>query len=186
MPDQRCRPVTTLLRFPDINKWRICPGGSIRDDGNRGSSTSGSLSGVVDINDWDRQHPAECFQITGTSFTVDPNYGRITIPLRVNNVTKNFAGYTAYYNSQSGPVEFVELIELDTNTIATRHRLPAIVLGRAARQLCAEPSAGASGPKNGAVEQDVVGQVTLPAPLHLTAFFISIIMPSRLLLRIPR
>ncbi len=33
------------------------------------------------------------------------------MPIRVNNVTKNFAGYTAYYNSQSGPVQFVELIE---------------------------------------------------------------------------
>jgi hypothetical protein len=122
------------------------------------SSTSGSLSGVVDINTGIANILLNA-QITGTSFTIDPNYGRITIPLRVNNVTRNFVGYTAYYNSQTGPVEFVELIEVDGNTIATGIAYPQSSSG-ALQGNYALNLQGVSGPKNGALEQDVVGQVT--------------------------
>jgi hypothetical protein len=122
------------------------------------SSTSGSLEGVVDINNG-IANILQNASISGTSFTIDPNFGRITLPLRVNNVTKNFVGYTAEYNTQTGPVAFVELIEVDTDTTASGIAFPqasnAALQGNYAVNI-----AGAYGPKNGAVEQDALGRVT--------------------------
>jgi hypothetical protein len=122
------------------------------------AATSGSLSGVLDINNGIASILLNA-SISGSSFTVDPNFGRIAMPLRVNNVTENFVGYTAAYNTQAGPVEFVILIEMDTNTIASGFAFPQASAG-ALQGAYALNLAGASGPKNGAVEQDVIGEVT--------------------------
>ena len=145
------------------------------------AATSGSLTGVIDINDGIASILLNA-SIAGTSFTVDPNLGRITMPIRVNNVTKNFAGYTAYYNSQSGPVQFVELIELDTDTTALGVAYPQASAG-ALQGSYALNLAGASGPKNGAVEQDAVGQVTtsgttsLNGALYINNFALATLVP---------
>jgi hypothetical protein len=145
------------------------------------SATSGSLNGVLDINDGIASILLNA-PISGSSFVIDPNFGRITMPLRVNNVTKNFVGYTAYYNSQTGPVEFVELIELDTDTTAIGIAFPQASSG-ALQGNYALNLAGASGPKNGAVEQDVVGQVTATATttfsgvLYINNFALATLVP---------
>jgi len=145
------------------------------------AATSGSLSGAIDINNGIASILLNA-SMTGSSFTVDPNFGRITMPIRVNNVTKNFVGYTAYYNSQSGPVEFVELIELDTDTTASGVAYPQASAG-AFQGSYALNLAGASGPKNGAVEQDVVGQVTasgttsLNGALYINNFALATLVP---------
>jgi len=145
------------------------------------SATSGSLSGVLDINDGVASILLDA-SLAGSSFIVDPNYGRITMPLRVNNVTKNFIGYTAYYNSQTGPVEFVELIEVDANAIASGIAFPQASAG-ALQGNYALNLAGACGPKNGAVEQDVAGQVTasgttsLNGVLYINNFALATLVP---------
>jgi hypothetical protein len=122
------------------------------------SATSGSLTGVMDINNGIASLVLDA-SIGGSSFTVDPNFGRITMPIRINNVTQNFVGYTAAYNTQSGPVQFVEMIELDASTIASGTAFPQAssggVQGNYALNL-----AGAFGQKNGAVKQDVLGAIT--------------------------
>jgi hypothetical protein len=123
------------------------------------TGTSGTVSGVIDVNNGISDLRLNS-TITGSSFSIDVNYGRITMPITVNNATANFAGYTAAYNSPTGPVLFVVLIELDTNAIATGIAYPqgssvAPPQGNYALNL-----AGAYGPKNGAVEQDILGQVS--------------------------
>jgi hypothetical protein len=130
------------------------------------ASTSGSLTGVLDINDGIASLLVNA-SITGSSFTVDPNFGRLTISIRVNGVTQNFVGYTAAYNTQNGPVEFVELVELDTNTIASGIAYPQASSGTLQGNYALN-LAGASGQKNGAVEQDVAGEVTAAGTTSLS------------------
>jgi hypothetical protein len=145
------------------------------------ASTSGSLTGAVDINNGIADILLNT-SLTGSSFTVDPNYGRLTIPLRTSNGTRNFTGYTAAYNTQAGPVEFVLLIELDTNTIATGIAYPQTSSG-ALQGNYALNLAGATGPKNGAVEQDVLGQIiatgttTLGGVLYINNYALGSLTP---------
>ena len=82
------------------------------------TGTSGTASGIFDVNNGIADTRLNA-TITGSSLTVDVNYGRITLPITVNGATANFAGYTAAYNSPTGPVLFLMLIELDTNSIAS-------------------------------------------------------------------
>jgi hypothetical protein len=123
------------------------------------TGTSGLIGGVLDVNNGISDTRLNS-TITGTSYTVDINFGRMTLPLGFNGATANFAGYTAAYNTSTGPVLFVILIELDTNTIATGYAYPQGSSVAPPQGNYAFSLAGASGPKNGAVEQDFLGQVS--------------------------
>jgi hypothetical protein len=132
-------------------------GGILNSAGASTTGTTGTVTGVLDVNNGTGDIRLDS-TISSSSYTVDPNFGRIALPLTVNTATTNFAGYTASYTTASGPVLFVELIELDANAIAVGVALPqtpSSVQGSYSLNL-----AGASGPKNGAVEQDILGQVT--------------------------
>ena len=134
-------------------------GGIFNSSGSAAGGTSGTLSGVLDVNNGTGDIRTNS-TLTGSSYTVDQSFGRITLPLTVNGVTANFAGYTAAYNTLNGPVEFIELIELDTQTVAGGTAFPQNGSASSLNGNYAVNLAGVSGPKNGAVEQDVVGQVS--------------------------
>jgi hypothetical protein len=132
-------------------------GGVLAASGATTTGTAGSIAGVLDVNNGVSDIRLNS-TITASTYSVDQNFGRITWPLTVNGTTANFAGYTAAYNTPTGPVLFVELIELDAKAIAGGTAFP-----QTASPLQGSYSlnlAGATGPKNGAVEQDVIGQVT--------------------------
>jgi hypothetical protein len=63
--------------------------------------------GVLDSNSGGS--PALAQRISASSYTVDPNFGRVTLPLSVNSKTLNFAAYTTTSGS-------LEIIGLDTNS----------------------------------------------------------------------
>jgi hypothetical protein len=155
--------------------------GGIFNSSATNAATSGSLEGVLDINSGVASLLLNT-SITGSSFTVDPNFGRLIISIRVNGVTENFAGYTAAYNSQNGPVEFVELIELDTKIIASGIAYPQASSGQLQGNYALN-LAGASGQKNGAVEQDVMGEVTaagstsLSGSLYINNYALNTLVP---------
>jgi hypothetical protein len=155
--------------------------GGIFNNSGTNAATSGSLGGVLDINSGVASLLLNA-SITGSSFTVDPNFGRLIISIRVNGITENFAGYTAAYNSQNGPVEFVELIELDTKIIASGIAYPQASSGQLQGNYALN-LAGASGQKNGAVEQDVMGEVTaagstsLSGSLYINNYALNTLVP---------
>ena len=143
-----------------------------------GSNVTGVLdinNGVIDI----RTNSA----ITSASFSVDPGFGRIALPLTVNGTTENFAGYTAAYNTINGPVEFVELIQLDTNVVASGIAFPQNGTTSSLNGGFAISLAGVSGPKNGATKQDVLGQIStvgttsLSGSLNINNFALSLLTP---------
>ncbi len=133
-------------------------GGILNATGASTSGTSGQVSGVLDVNNGIGDIRLSS-TITSSTYSVDLNYGRITLPISINGATANFAGYTANYNTSNGPVLLVVLIELDSTTIASGiaypQASPSAPLGHYALNL-----AGSSGPKNGAVEQDTLGQIS--------------------------
>ncbi len=155
--------------------------GGIFNNSGTNAATSGSLSGVLDINSGVASLLLNT-SITGSSFTVDPNFGRLIITIRVNGITENFAGYTAAYNTLTGPVEFVELIELDTKIIASGVAYPQASSGQLQGNYALN-LAGASGQKNGAVEQDVLGEVTaagstsLSGSLYINNYALNTLVP---------
>jgi len=133
-------------------------GGILNSTGGSTSGTSGQVSGMLDVNNGIGDIRLNG-TITSSTYSVDLNYGRITLPITVNGATANFAGYTANYNTSNGTVLLVVLIELDSKTIARGiafpQSSPSAPQGNYALNL-----AGASGPKNGAVEQDILGQIS--------------------------
>ena len=156
--------------------------GGILTSGGTSTGTSGQLSGVLDVNNGINDTRLNT-ALSGSSFTVDTNFGRMTLPIEVNGATANFAGYTAAYNSSTGPVLFILLIELDSKTIAGGMAFPQ-------QSFVAPPQgnyginlAGASGPKNGAVEQDILGQIStvgttsLSGNLFFNNFALSTVTP---------
>jgi hypothetical protein len=133
--------------------------GGVLTSAGASTGTSGIVSGVLDVNNGINDTRLNA-TITGSSYTVDVNYGRITMPVTVSGATANFAGYTASYNSPTGPVLFVVLIELDTSSIAEGIAFPQGSSVAPPQGSYALNLAGASGPKNGATEQDILGQVS--------------------------
>ena len=132
--------------------------GGILTAGGTSTGASGQISGVLDVNNGINETRLDT-TLTGSTFSVDTNYGRITLPISVNQATANFAGYTAAYNTATGPVRFVILIELDSQSIATGIAYPQQSFVAPPQGNYALNLAGASGPKNGAVEQDILGQI---------------------------
>jgi hypothetical protein len=123
---------------------------------NGSNSTTGSITnGVIDINNgaFDVQLDNT---LTGSSFTVDANLGRISLPLTVKSQTINVALYGAAYNTANGPVELFEMIELDNN-VASGLAVPQTSLtplsGNYAFNFAGVANAGGN-----AVKQDFVGQ----------------------------
>ena len=133
--------------------------GGILTSGGTSTGTSGQLGGVLDVNNGINDTRLAT-ALSGSSFTVDVNFGRMTLPVAFQTATANFAGYTAAYNSPTGPVLFVMLIELDTKTIASGVAYPQQSLVAAPQGNYGLNLAGAFGPKNGAVEQDILGQIS--------------------------
>jgi hypothetical protein len=133
-------------------------GGVLTSTGGSTGGTSGVITGVLDVNNGIGDIRLNS-TIASSTYTVDLNYGRITLPLTVNGATANFAGYTANYNTSNSTVLFVVLIELDSKAIATGiafpQASPTAPQGNYALNL-----AGGFGPKNGAVEQDILGQIS--------------------------
>jgi len=113
---------------------------------------SGSVSGgVLDTNDGEQISLDAT--ITSSSYTVDPNLGRIALTLTVGSATRNYAAYVASTGS-------VEIIELDTDVVASGLGFPqtstASPLGSFALNLTGILNA------SGFPEEDVVGQVEIP------------------------
>ncbi len=134
-------------------------GGILTTGGATSGGSSGTVNGVLDINNGISDIRLNG-TITGSTYTVDTNFGRITLPLDVNGATANFAGYTAsYFDSSSNPVLLIILIELDAKAIASGIAYPqassSLAPGSYALNL-----AGSSGPKSSALEQDTLGQIT--------------------------
>jgi len=146
------------------------------------SGSSGNVTGVLDINNGaiDIQMDSS---ITSTSFSIDPSFGRIALPITANGVTRNFAGYTAAYNTINGPVQFIELIELDTNVTASGFAYPQNGTASPISGAYALSLAGVSGPKNGATEEDILGQIStigttsLSGALNINNFAASLLTP---------
>ncbi len=134
--------------------------GGVFNSSGGSTGTSGAINnGVLDVNNGisdTRLNSA----FSSSSYTVDVNFGRITFPVTVNAATTNFAGYTAAYNTPNGQVLFVILIELDTKAIASGMAYPQGSSAASPQGAYAINLAGATGPKNGAVEQDVLGDIS--------------------------
>jgi hypothetical protein len=146
-------------------------GGILTAGGATSSGSSGTVSGVLDVNNGIGDIRLNS-TITSSSYSVDTNFGRITLPLNVNGATANFAGYTAsYLDSSNNPVLLIILIELDAKAIASGVAYPQASTSMAPGSY-ALSFAGSSGPKGSALEQDTLGQLTVSATLFGGDLFI--------------
>ncbi len=136
----------------------ISANGAYASGGIFNSNGTNAITGVLDVNNGiaDIQLNGN---LAGSSYSMDSNSGRVAFVLMVNGAQANFVGYPVAFNGASGPVRMFELIELDKNSIATGIAIAQTstnsLQGNYALNL-----AGVSGPKNGAVEQDVIGHIT--------------------------
>jgi hypothetical protein len=87
-------------------------GGVFVSGGGTGTATSGSITGgVYDNNNAGATKLDET--ITSSSFSID-TFGRINLSLDPG-ATYSYAGYAGTYNSANGPVNVVEMIDLEQN-----------------------------------------------------------------------
>lgn len=149
---------------------------------NGSNSTTGSITGgEIDINNgaFDVQLDNA---LVGTSYTIDANLGRVTIPLTVKGQTINVALYGAGYNTENGPVELFEMIEVDAN-VASGMVYPqtnqSVLSGNYAFNLAGVANAGGS-----AVKQDFAGQLatlansTFEGSININNFGQSSLVPN--------
>ena len=123
-----------------------------------GSSITG---GVLDVNSGGVQIRLNS-SLTGSSYTVDTNLGRILLALTVTGGgTANFAAYGAAYNTPNGPVELLEMVEVDTNQVAIGIAYPQTGGSAPAGDYALNLSGIANVKAGGAVEQDVIGQLAI-------------------------
>ena len=158
--------------------------GGVFNSSGGSTGTSGSISnGVLDVNNG-ISDTRLASALTNSTYSVDPNFGRISLSMAITNATANFAGYTAAYNGPTGPVLFVILIELDVKSIASGVAFPQESFVSPPQGSYAINLAGASGPKNGAVEQDVIGEVatvgttSFSGNLDINNFALSTVTPN--------
>lgn len=116
------------------------------------NGSGGITGGVVDTNDGGSRHLNE--SVTSTSYTVDASLGRIALPITYGGTTVNFAAYAASNGT-------IEMISLDPNFMDS---------GMGFLQTSTTSPQGAfalnlSGVlnNNNGPEQDVAGQMTVPA-----------------------
>lgn len=124
----------------------------VSNGGTSDTATSGSITGGVDDNNNSGTTKLN-ETITGTAFSID-TFGRITLPLDPG-ATYNYAGYAGTYNSANGPVNVVEMIDLESNYLDS---------GLAYRQTSASTPSGSFAlnmtgvANNSQTEQDFEGQ----------------------------
>jgi hypothetical protein len=136
----------------------VSTNGAYASGGIFNSNGASAITGVFDINGGITDIRLNS-SLAGSSYTADSNSGRVALRLFGNGATANFVGYPVAFNSPSGTVRMLELIELDKNVIASGTAVPQTATnplqGNYALNL-----AGIPWPKNGAIEQDIVGQLT--------------------------
>ena len=113
------------------------------------TSGSGSVTGGVLDGTW-----GEDIAITTFSYTVDTSLGRILFTLTVGSTTRYIAGYP----TSSGTVE---LIELDTDLQGSGTAYPQTSVGIPQGGFAF--NLGSNRNTNSFTEEDVIGQVTVPA-----------------------
>lgn len=127
-------------------------GGVFVSGGGTGTATSGSITGGV----YDNNNAGTTVldkTITASSFSID-TFGRISLPLDPG-ATYSYAGYAGTYNSANGPVNVVEMIDLETNYVDS---------GLAYRQTSGSTPSGSfalnmtAAANNSGTEQDFEGQ----------------------------
>jgi hypothetical protein len=124
--------------------------GVLISSGGSASTTSGTISGVFDVNNSGSVNLDQTITSSST-YTVDPNLGRIALALTINGNTLNFAAYP----TSTGSFELVEIDpNLVTSGIAYLQTAGASLQGSYALNL-----SGVGSTKNGTVEQDVIGQI---------------------------
>ncbi|MGA9884671.1 MAG: hypothetical protein WBQ34_13215 [Candidatus Acidiferrales bacterium] len=116
------------------------------------NGSGGVTGGVVDTNDGGSRNLNE--SVTGTSYTVDASLGRIAFPITYGGTTTNFAAYEA----SNGTIEIISLdpsyLDSGMGFLQTSTTTPQ---GAFALNLSGVLNS------NSDPEQDVAGQVTLPA-----------------------
>jgi hypothetical protein len=135
-------------------------GGVFVANGGSGAATSGSISGgVLDVNSGGVQIRLGS-SLTSSSYSVDTSLGRILLPLTVNGGgTANFAVYRAAYNTPQGPVELLEMVEVDRNQVASGIAYPQTGTNALAGGYGLDLAGIANVKGGGAVEQDLIGQL---------------------------
>jgi hypothetical protein len=116
------------------------------------NGSGGITGGVVDTNDGGTRHLNET--VATSTYTVDPNLGRITFQITYGPASTNFASYAASNGS-------AEVISLDANLmdagLGFLQTSTATPQGAFALNLSGAVNA------NGGSEQDVTGQIGIPA-----------------------
>lgn len=121
------------------------------------TTTSGSIpGGVLDSNSGGS--PALAQMISASSYTVDPNFGRITLPLSVNSKTLNFAAYTTTIGT-------LEIIGLNTDSSTSGEGFPQTSTGPVTGTFALNLSGVTSGSKTFA-GQNVLGEVQVSSSLN--------------------
>jgi hypothetical protein len=134
-----------------------------------GTGTSGSVTGgAVDVNSGGVQIRLDS-TLTSSSYTVDMSLGRVLLPLTVNGGdTANFAAYLATYNTAQGPVEFLEMVEVDKNQVASGIANPQTGTNALAGGYALDLAGIANVKGGGAVEQDLIGQLAIQGGTSLS------------------
>jgi hypothetical protein len=136
----------------DLNNFNpFAQGGVVIADGN-GSITGG----VVDTNDGGARNLN--VSVASSSYSVDANLGRITLPLQYGTTTINYAAYAA----ANGSVEIVSLdsslMDSGVGFLQTNPQTPSGAFALNLGGIIDSSQVGTAGS-----EEDVAGQLTIPA-----------------------
>jgi hypothetical protein len=137
------------LSGADVNSPNPYTQGGVLIANGRGGITGG----VMDVNDGGIVRQLN-ENIANTSYTVDPNLGRIAFPITFGNTTIDYAGYAAANGS-------IQIVSLDLSLVDSGTAFPQTATS-APQGAFALNLTGAVSLTAGR-EEDVAGQITIPA-----------------------